>query len=115
MAGMGATDSRLGGAVPVVILHLAGFFLVSWGALAGQAASRPEPALLPAFYLATAVGGALGGTAQSTLAPVVFRWLGDWDYALDWPSSCWQHPRVGAGRDGATRRSPAGWDWPLGA
>ena len=98
MAGMGATDSRLGGTAPVVILHLAGFFLVSWGALAGQAASRPEPALLPAFYLATAVGGALGGTAQSTLAPVVFRWLGDWDYAL--------------GLAVLMLATPSGWRWP---
>ena len=98
MAGMGATDSRLGGAAPVVILHLAGFFLVSWGALSGQAASRPEPALLPAFYLATAIGGALGGTAQSTLAPWVFRWVGDWDYPL--------------GLAALMLASPAGWRWP---
>lgn len=98
MAGMGATDSRLGGAAPVVFLHLAGFFVVSWGALAGQAASRPEPALLPAFYLATAIGGAVGGMVQSTLAPLVFRWLGDWDYPL--------------GLAILMLAAPSGWRWP---
>lgn len=98
MAGMGATDSRLGGAALVVVLHLAGFLVVSWGALAGQAASRPEPALLPSFYLATAIGGALGGMAQSALAPVVFRLAGDWDYPL--------------GLAFLMLATPSGWRWP---
>lgn len=34
---------------------------------------QPEPVRLPGFYLATALGGALGGLAVALLAPLLFR------------------------------------------
>ncbi|MGX1786218.1 spermidine synthase [Bosea sp. NPDC055332] len=34
---------------------------------------QPEPVRLPGFYLATALGGALGGLAVALVAPLVFR------------------------------------------
>ena len=38
-------------------------------------ALRPEPARLTVFYLAVAVGGAIGGAFTALLAPVVFDWV----------------------------------------
>jgi len=95
---MGATDTRMGGAALVIFIHLAGFFLVTWAALAGQAASRPSNSYLARFYLVSAIGGALGGLAQAVVAPVAFRFVGDWDYPL------------GLGAMAIAR--PAGWQWP---
>lgn len=100
MASMGATDSRLGGAGIVVLLHLTGYLFALWSALSGQSSSRPAPSGLPAFYLATAVGGALGGMAQAALAPVIFRFVGDWDYPL--------------GLAALMLAGPRGWRWPSG-
>ena len=103
---MGATDTRMGGAALVIFIHLAGFFLVTWAALTGQAASRPANSYLARFYLTTAIGGALGGLAQAVVAPVVFRFVGDWDYPLGlaamafarpvgWQWAGWRHLAVG--------------------
>lgn len=41
---------------------------------------RPEPDRLTGFYLATSVGGALGGVFAGLIAPVVFDWT--WEYPL---------------------------------
>jgi hypothetical protein len=37
------------------------------------AASKPEPRHLPAFYLAIAIGGALGGVFENFVAPAIFN------------------------------------------
>lgn len=95
---MGATDTRMGGAALVIGIHLAGFFVIMWAALTGQAASRPSNPYLARFYLATAVGGAMGGLAQAVVAPVLFRFVGDWDYPL--------------GLAAMALARPAGWQWP---
>ncbi|UVO52394.1 fused MFS/spermidine synthase [Sphingomonas sp. SUN019] len=41
---------------------------------------RPEPARLTGFYLAMAVGGALGGVFAGLIAPIAFDWT--WEYPL---------------------------------
>jgi SAM-dependent methyltransferase len=41
---------------------------------------RPEPDRLTGFYLATSVGGALGGVFAGLVAPVVFDWT--WEYPI---------------------------------
>jgi hypothetical protein len=40
---------------------------------AEMVAIQPEPARLPSFYLASAIGGALGGLVVALLAPLLFR------------------------------------------
>ncbi|MBY9061857.1 hypothetical protein K7957_02795 [Sphingomonas yunnanensis] len=41
---------------------------------------RPEPARLTGFYLATSVGGALGGVFAGLVAPTLFDWT--WEYPI---------------------------------
>ncbi|MGI4732054.1 MAG: fused MFS/spermidine synthase [Janthinobacterium lividum] len=68
---------------------------------------RPAPDRLTAFYLAVAVGGALGGVFCGLVAPVVFDWT--WEYPLlilaagamlplAWPGELWRRLWDGRGR-----------------
>ncbi len=55
-------------------------FLVAVACHARMYALRPEPDRLTGFYLAMAVGGALGGVFSGLVAPIVFDWT--YEYPL---------------------------------
>ena len=59
---------------------LALLFVVSVALHTALYRDRPEPDRLTGFYLATSVGGALGGVFAGLVAPVVFDWT--WEYPL---------------------------------
>jgi spermidine synthase len=63
-------------------LHLGCFALVVLAAHAELYAARPEPARLGAYYLAIAVGGAVGGALVALAAPRVFTSLAELPLAL---------------------------------
>ena len=63
-----------------VALALALLFVVSVALHTALYRDRPEPDRLTGFYLATSVGGALGGVFAGLVAPVVFDWT--WEYPL---------------------------------
>jgi SAM-dependent methyltransferase len=74
----GATDPI----VAVAGVHLAGLVSVALLCHGELAASRPPPSQLTAFYLATSVGGVLGGGFNALLAPHLFADLGPVEYPL---------------------------------
>jgi len=57
----------------LVALHLALFTTVAYVAHRRLAADRPTPVRLTRFYLAVALGGALGGVFNALLAPSIFN------------------------------------------
>ena len=60
--------------LPVSLLfHLGGFFVAALFCHGLLAEDRPSPAYLTDFYLWLAVGGVLGGTFNTLLAPLVFK------------------------------------------
>ncbi|MCD2323696.1 fused MFS/spermidine synthase [Sphingomonas sp. IC-56] len=62
------------------LIGLALLFFVSVALHARMYALRPAPDRLTGFYLAMAVGGALGGVFSALLAPLVFDWT--YEYPL---------------------------------
>jgi SAM-dependent methyltransferase len=62
-----------GGALVLIPVHLATFFVTALCCHQTLAASRPNAARSTEFYLWIAVGGALGGLFNVFLAPVLFR------------------------------------------
>jgi hypothetical protein len=60
-------------------LHYGTFFIAAMLAHGRLAADRPNPRHLTRFYLLVAVGGALGGTFNAIVAPLVF------DQVLEYP------------------------------
>lgn len=56
----------------VLLLHLAGFFWIALACHGELSRSRPDSRHLTEFYLWLAVGGALGGTFNTLIAPMVF-------------------------------------------
>src|SRR5207244_1179063 len=61
--------------VPLHLLTFTAAALVCHGALAER---RPEAERLTSFYLALAVGGALGGSFNALLAPFLFNRLSEY-------------------------------------
>ena len=57
---------------PIVLLHLAFFFVAAMLCHHRLASDRPSAARLPQFYLWVAVGGMLGGLFNTLIAPVIF-------------------------------------------
>ena len=53
-----------------------------WAVLRGLERRKPEPARLASFWVAVAVGGALGGAASSFLAPALFPDVWEWPMLL---------------------------------
>ncbi len=66
----------------VLLLSLAGFFLVALGVHLRLAGSRPGRDQLTGYYLWLAVGGALGGLFNSQLAPRLFSGVGEYPLLL---------------------------------
>lgn len=66
----------------LVPLHLLTFFLAALACHEALARSRPGAAGLTAFYLAIALGGALGGAFNALVAPVLFDRLAEYPLAL---------------------------------
>ncbi len=65
--------------LPIVVVHLAWFFVVALLAHSKLASDRPEPSRLTEFYMVISVGGALGGVFGALIAPVLF------DTTLEYP------------------------------
>lgn len=66
----------------LVPLHLLTFFAAAMVCHGELARDRPEPRQLTSFYLAIALGGALGGAFNALVAPVVFDRLAEYPLAL---------------------------------
>jgi hypothetical protein len=72
-------DSML--AVVVAVL-LAALFAISVGCHLKVYETRPDPSQLTGFYLAIAVGGALGGVFVALVAPIIFNWTFEYPLLL---------------------------------
>jgi hypothetical protein len=75
----------------VVPLHLAAFFMTAMACHGELAADRPSSRHLTDFYLAMAVGGALGGVFNAVVAPAVFSTIAE--YPLMLVAACILRPR----------------------
>jgi len=77
------TDTIISGFVTSGIsLHLICFFLVSLTCHAKVAVTRPAPAYLTSFYLVIALGGIIGSSCNSFIAPLIFSDFYDYQIAL---------------------------------
>jgi hypothetical protein len=63
-------------------LHLVGFFVVAMVCHGELAADRPHPRYLTEFYLLMSLGGALGGSFNALLAPLIFTRVLEYPLAL---------------------------------
>jgi hypothetical protein len=70
----------------VVLLHVAGFFVVALACHGELARTRPPAERLTVFYLIVAAGGAAGGAIVALLAPIVFPAV--WEYPLALLAAC---------------------------
>lgn len=61
----------------VLLVNLILLFQLCLVTSAELAASKPAPRFLPSFYLALAVGGALGGVLVALVAPLCFNFAGE--------------------------------------
>jgi hypothetical protein len=68
--------------IPMIVTHLFTFFVIAMLCHGTLAEDRPAPAHLTDFYLALAIGGALGGVFNSVLAPVLFNAVLEYPLAL---------------------------------
>jgi hypothetical protein len=67
-------------------LHLITFFLVTLVCHGQLVASRPDARYLTEFYLWMSLGGALGGTFNAMIAPMVFRSVTEYPLVLALPA-----------------------------
>lgn len=70
----------------LLVLHLAGFFVITMVSHGELAARRPHAAHLTEFYLYMSLGGVLGGVFNALLAPAIFS--GVYEYPLMLAASC---------------------------
>jgi hypothetical protein len=82
-------------------LHLLAFFVAAMVCHQRLAGLRPETGALTAYYLAIALGGALGGMFNALVAPRVFDRMTEYPLGLFLACLCLPAP------DGAPRRRPA--------
>ncbi|MCZ0736528.1 fused MFS/spermidine synthase, partial [Phreatobacter sp. AB_2022a] len=80
---------------PVVLLHLAAFFVTAMVCHGELARRRPAPRHLTAFYLWMSFGGMLGGIFTGLLAPHLFSWVAEYPLLLGLavlcrPGASWQ-------------------------
>jgi hypothetical protein len=64
------------------LVHLATFFLAATACHTALAGRRPSAGRLTEFYLAIAVGGALGGLFNALIAPALFTWVAEYPLGL---------------------------------
>ncbi len=69
------------------VVALIGLFFVSVAIHRGLYDLRPDPAHLTTFYLAMAVGGALGGLFCALVAPMIFDWT--YEYPILVVAAAW--------------------------
>jgi hypothetical protein len=67
---------------PLMLLHLAVFFIAAMLCHGELAADRPAAAHLTEFYLWLSVGGVLGGACHALLAPLLFDSIAEYPLAL---------------------------------
>ena len=92
----------------VFVLHLVVFFVTALMCHGELALRRPSATYLTDFYLCIAVGGALGGTVNAVVAPLLFSSI--LEYPLVIGAACMLRPQT------ATQRAGASWTgiaWPL--
>jgi len=94
-----------GGALLLIPVHLATFFVTALCCHQTLAASRPTAARSTEFYLWIAFGGALGGLFNVFLAPVLFRSVVE--YPLGFVAAALLRPAALADGQGARRRDLA--------
>jgi hypothetical protein len=92
--------------VPLMIVHLAMFFLIAMLCHGELAKDRPHAGHVTEFYLWLSVGGALGGLVTALVAPALFETVRE--YPLMLALVCFLGvPAVRAGGGGGV-----GWIWP---
>ena len=79
---LAAAALQVGSLAAQLTIHLGSFFLTALVCHAELARRRPPAASLTHFYLALAIGGALGGTLNALLAPSLFSGAYEYDIAL---------------------------------
>jgi hypothetical protein len=94
-----------GGALVLIPVHLATFFVTALCCHQTLAASRPTAARSTEFYLWIAVGGALGGLFNVFLAPSLFRSVVE--YPLGFVAAALLRPSPTLGGPGERRRDLA--------
>ncbi len=94
--------------LPVLLVHLAVFFVSAMVCHGELARTRPAVTRLTEFYLCMAVGGALGGIFNAVVAPLAFDAL--YEYPLVIALACLLRPPPA----GAARAAAGDWLWPLG-
>ena len=72
--------------LPLIIAHLACFFVVALACHTALAASRPPAESLTEFYLWLSAGGAIGGLFNALVAPLIF--VNPFEYPLAALSAC---------------------------
>ena len=73
---------QVGGLVFNILVNLVAFFLSALVAHQALASKRPAPRHLTLFYLCMSVGGVLGGSFNSFLAPVIFSSVFEFPLAI---------------------------------
>ncbi len=82
LAGVSATTALQVPKLVQVVLDLTVLFVVCLAAHRRLADRRPAPRRLTEYYLFVAIGGALGGAANSLLAPLIFVRISEFPLAL---------------------------------
>jgi len=90
---------------PLMLLHLAAFFIAALLCHGELAADRPAAAHLTEFYLWMSVGGVLGGVFNALLAPLLFNSVAEYPLAL--VLAC------AVALPGPRQFSRGDWLWPL--
>jgi hypothetical protein len=85
----------------LLVLQLAGFFVIAMVCHGELATRRPAVQDLTEFYLCISLGGVLGGLFNAVIAPAIFPDL--WEYPLMIVASCLIRPAGGAGAPGGAR------------
>jgi hypothetical protein len=85
----------------LLVLQLAGFFVIAMVCHGELAARRPALQGLTEFYLCISLGGVLGGLFNAVIAPAIFPDV--WEYPLMIVASCLIRPVGGAGAPSVAR------------
>ncbi|HWC26903.1 MAG TPA: hypothetical protein VG474_09995, partial [Solirubrobacteraceae bacterium] len=92
---------------PIVAVHLLAFFVAAMVCHGELARDRPAATALTGFYLAIALGGALGGAFNAIVAPAVFDSLLEYPLAVVLACLCLpRRPRAATPRPAGGRAGP---------